>query len=164
MNFYIVTWLSNADTVLPLLKGSFKFDQRHTPKKSIFLFVTVDKRLWISHEILVILVLSAPFNKCSCKPENQETTEFSMLVTFHTSFSVELHLHIVLAGEMYCFYSTLFKWQNPDCKLDQSRSRTVWFPQMYTTTPSSLSLKMGLFVSPRVFVYHIFLLCILIQK
>lgn len=62
----VVMSLSNADIkVLALLYGSFKFDQRHAPQKSIFLFVTADKRLWISHESL-----AAPFNKCSCKPEN----------------------------------------------------------------------------------------------
>lgn len=85
MNFYIVTWLSNADIVLALLKGSFKFDQHHAPQKSIFLFVTVDKRLWISHEILVILVLAVSFNKFLKTRKSKNNSDLSILVTSPTS-------------------------------------------------------------------------------
>lgn len=140
------------------LYGSFKCDQRHAPQKVNIFYSWLQIKDFGS----VISARVAPSNKSSCKPENyKNNSEFSVLVTSLTSFSAELHLHIVLAHGFYCFYSTHFKWQNPDCKLDQSRSHTVWFQQIYTTTPFSLSLEMGLFVSPRVFVYHILPLCIL---
>lgn len=76
MNFYRLMWLSNADTkVFHTVIWVIQIWPASCPSKSqYFLFVTADKRLWISHKILAISVPVAPSNKSSCTPENSKKT------------------------------------------------------------------------------------------
>lgn len=125
---------------------SFKFDDSHATQKSIFLFVTADKRLWNCIHTRKLSSVSHKWNNFSVAPFSREGFYKGKKTTYWVQHIGQIsyfpfcklmltHPHLFLTHACCWLYSWQFKRQ------EHSWIRAVWSQQIYTATPLSMSLE-----------------------
>lgn len=118
-------------------RGSFKFDHRHAPKKSIFLFVTAEKRLCNSPQILVISVSATTFNKRSWRLKKFKKN--NLRSEYWPNARLPFLQEHIYTHEFYCFYSTQLN----------DRTQTVnW------SCPGAALSSLNRYTQQHLFLYH----------